>query len=100
MPPHTVLTLCTTSAPSLPPGKDGEPPHYEPLLDHVDRDFVMKLEILSNPNSDQKPSQHHKLFHKSQRKSTKSNMHQPATTPTGTTKISKKLVASKNKIAT
>ena len=78
--------------------KEGEPPHYEPLLDHVDHDFVMKLEMLSNPNfADLKPNQHKSLY-KTNRKSTKSNM-QPATTPTGPAKSSKK-TGSKNKITT
>ena len=78
--------------------KDGELPHYEPLLDHVDHDFVMKLEMLSNPNyADQKPNQH-KSLHKTNRKSTKSNI-QPAITPTGLAKSSKK-TGSKNKTTT
>ena len=79
--------------------KDGEPPHYEALLDHADHDFVMKLELLSNPGSDlQKPNQHHKSLYKSHRKNTKSNMQQSAaTTPTGTAKSSKK-TGTKNKI--
>ena len=79
--------------------KDGEPPHYEPLLDNVDHDFVMKLELLSNPSSDQKLNQHHKSLYKSHRKSTKSNMQQPATTPTGPAKSSKK-TGSKNEVTT
>ena len=82
------------------PDKEGEPPHYEPLLDRVDHDFVMKLELVSNPSSDQKLNHHKSSLYKSHRKSIKSNMQQPAaTTPTGTAKSSKK-IGSKNKVAT
>ena len=76
----------------------GLPPRYEPLLDHVDHDFAMKLEMLSNPNTDQKMN-HHKSWYKTNRKSTRSNMPQPTTTPTGTVKYNKKM-GSKNKIIT
>ena len=82
------------------PDKEGEPSHYEPLLDHVDHDFIMKLELLSNPSSDQKLNQHHhKSLYKSHRKSTKSMQQPAATTPTKTAKSSKK-IGSKNKVAT
>ena len=77
--------------------KDGEPPHYEPLVNNVNHDFAMKLDMLSNPNTDQRSNQQHKAWHKTNRKSTK--YMQTATTLTGPAKTNKR-TTSKNKITT